>query len=210
MMTFDRRSNSRSRGSHLRRLPCQDVSVREVRWPRGARSGLWSSSLAACKTRPWSSSRTSGAAPPSGSTPCAETWNSSAMTAFRSRLRQAIAERPMNAHAFSSSPAGTVPTPMAADARKGPGGKRNSPTLRAVLPTLTTKSSHRQQNATGERVSLQQRVHLLPTPTATSYGTNRGGGAGRVGKVRPSLRSLVPTLTVRDNPPGQSEGGRWP
>jgi hypothetical protein len=30
----------------------------------------------------------------------------------------------------------------------------------------------------------------LPTPTASSYGSCRGGGAGRVGKWRPSLHSL--------------------
>ncbi len=110
----------------------------------------------------------------------------------------------MSAHAFSSWGAGKLPTPVVADARKGPNSdvRRNSPSLRMAvpaLPTLTTKSSHRQQDATGERVSLQQRVHLLPTPTANSYGTNRGGGAGRVGKVRPSLRGLVPTLTVKGN-----------
>jgi hypothetical protein len=32
---------------------------------------------------------------------------------------------------------------------------------------------------------------IFATPTATSYGTNRGGGAGRVGKVRPSLSTQV-------------------
>lgn len=31
----------------------------------------------------------------------------------------------------------------------------------------------------------------LPTPTAQSYGNNRGGSAGRVGKVRPSLSALL-------------------
>jgi len=31
---------------------------------------------------------------------------------------------------------------------------------------------------------------LLPTPTASSYGSCRGGGMGRVGKWRPSLHSL--------------------
>jgi len=32
---------------------------------------------------------------------------------------------------------------------------------------------------------------LLPTPTATPYGTNQGGGAGRVGPVRASLDTLA-------------------
>ena len=32
---------------------------------------------------------------------------------------------------------------------------------------------------------------LLPTPTASSYGTNQGGGMGRTGKVRPSLQTMA-------------------
>jgi hypothetical protein len=32
---------------------------------------------------------------------------------------------------------------------------------------------------------------LLPTPTASSCGTNRGGGSGRIGKVRPSLNTMA-------------------
>ncbi len=35
---------------------------------------------------------------------------------------------------------------------------------------------------------------LLPTKSATSYGSNRGGAAGRTGKVRPSVESLVAML----------------
>jgi hypothetical protein len=57
---------------------------------------------------------------------------------------------------------------------------------------------------------------LLPTLTAQSYGTNRGGAAGRTGKVRESLQTiakrLLPTLTARDaKGPGamrKREGGR--
>lgn len=45
---------------------------------------------------------------------------------------------------------------------------------------------------------------LLPTPTASSYGTNQGGAAGRVGKVRMSLhtmvrRGLLATPTAKGN-----------
>jgi hypothetical protein len=53
---------------------------------------------------------------------------------------------------------------------------------------------------TGERAGSC----LLPTLSACSYGTNKGGAAGRVGKERPSLqtmakRGLLPTLTVKGN-----------
>jgi hypothetical protein len=45
---------------------------------------------------------------------------------------------------------------------------------------------------------------LLPTPTAQTYGSNRGGSAGRVGPIRYSLeamakRGLLPTPTVKGN-----------
>ncbi len=44
---------------------------------------------------------------------------------------------------------------------------------------------------------------FLPTLSASSYGTNQGGAAGREGKVRPSLQTMArknlwPTLTRRD------------
>jgi len=44
----------------------------------------------------------------------------------------------------------------------------------------------------------------LPTPSANSYGTNQGGAAGRVGKVRPSLETMArhvmwPTLIASDH-----------
>jgi len=41
------------------------------------------------------------------------------------------------------------------------------------------------------RLSLVGKVRLLPALTATSYGSNRGGAAGRTGKVRYSLPALI-------------------
>jgi hypothetical protein len=39
----------------------------------------------------------------------------------------------------------------------------------------------------------------LPTPTAKTYGYNKGGAAGRVGRERPSIETLcLPTPTARD------------
>lgn len=59
---------------------------------------------------------------------------------------------------------------------------------------------------------------LLPIPSASSYGTNRGGAAGRVGTERPSLqtmarRGLLPTPVasananrMRSRPPSHENG----
>ena len=57
---------------------------------------------------------------------------------------------------------------------------------------------------------------LLPTLTASSYGTNKGGAAGRSGPVRPSLQTMaltgmLSTLTARDAKgpaPKHTKGGR--
>ena len=55
---------------------------------------------------------------------------------------------------------------------------------------------------------------LLPTPSATSYGTNQGGGMGRVGPVRPSLQTMAkqglwPTPNSRDwKDSGPTQGNR--
>jgi hypothetical protein len=51
---------------------------------------------------------------------------------------------------------------------------------------------------------------LLPTPSAVSYGTNQGGGMGRIGPVRPSLETMArhalwPTPQAHDVHPGRAE-----
>jgi len=64
----------------------------------------------------------------------------------------------------------------------------------------------------GEYLARLKSAHLtsenesisLPTPSATSYGSNQGGAAGRTGKVRHSLESMAkhnlwPTPTAQDN-----------
>lgn len=61
------------------------------------------------------------------------------------------------------------------------------------------------------RGTLAKGSGLLPTLTAQSYGNNRGGAAGRTGKVRHSLESLarhglLPTLTASRRSGLQSHG----
>lgn len=60
-------------------------------------------------------------------------------------------------------------------------------------------------------ITLEIDGSFLPTPTASSYGTNQGGGAGRVGKARPSLETMArlnlwptPTVCGNYNQPGAS------
>jgi hypothetical protein len=58
------------------------------------------------------------------------------------------------------------------------------------------------------------RAERFPTPTASDYGTNVGGGQGRIGPVRPSLKTIArwntwPTPQRRDGTPRGSQGKRF-
>lgn len=103
---------------------------------------------------------------------------------------------------------GLLPTPLAADASKGT--RQRGTAIRgeqrlmlAMLPTPTTAGNE------NSRSMLKWAAHrrlkdllgrMLPTPTAQLYGSNRGGAAGRVGKVRPSLDSMTggPWISLRE------------
>jgi len=105
-----------------------------------------------------------------------------------------------------------LPTPRASDANRGAAAPsemaRNSPSLpalmhNAMLPTPTTAGNENSRSmlkwdAHRRLADLMGRV--LPTPTATLYGSNRGGAAGRVGKVRPSLEAMTggPWISFRE------------
>lgn len=57
---------------------------------------------------------------------------------------------------------------------------------------------------TSEPPTSENESGLLPTPAASSYGTNQGGGMGRTGPLRPSLesmarRNLWPTPRAEDS-----------
>lgn len=79
------------------------------------------------------------------------------------------------------------------------------------LPTPTVREDGRRGAPSTEtaakrweagRRNLDDALALLPTPSACSYGTNRGGAAGRTGAARPSLETLartLPTPTASDS-----------
>lgn len=71
----------------------------------------------------------------------------------------------------------------------------------ALLPTPTTLDGGAWVPPHGTGMNL--RAALLPTPTASEYGSNQGGGMGRVGPMRYSLegmarREMIPTPTASD------------
>ena len=77
-----------------------------------------------------------------------------------------------------------------------------------LLPSLTTGGLDGGSNS---RKAWKKRGGLLPTLSATSYGSNQGGGAGRVGPVRYSIeqmakRGMLPSLTASDHRYRQASG----
>lgn len=82
--------------------------------------------------------------------------------------------------------------------------RTNGAPLPAVLSMLPTPQGRDGADGRGQptaeraqarmdagRRNLDDALALLPTPSAVSYGSNRGGAAGRVGPVRHSLESLA-------------------
>lgn len=64
----------------------------------------------------------------------------------------------------------------------------------SYLPTPRANDAQKRGDfdATNPRNGLPGAVRLLwPTPTAQDYGSNQGGGAGRVGEKRPSLNTIA-------------------
>lgn len=67
---------------------------------------------------------------------------------------------------------GCLPTPLACDAKGSHGRGRGDGGPKLCLPRAFKEP-------------------LLPTPTANTYGSNQGGGAGRTGNKHPSLETLT-------------------
>lgn len=66
-----------------------------------------------------------------------------------------------------------------------------------------------------ERATLIGQAQGWPTPTATPYGSNRGGAAGRAGPVRPGLSGLArsadtPSTTSCSESTGAPTARAWP
>jgi len=90
--------------------------------------------------------------------------------------------------------------------------EKSSKTWKALVTQRRGEYSARLKSA---RLTRESESTSLPTPSATQYGSNQGGAAGRTGKVRHSLESMAkhnlwPTPTASDSQggPRQSDGKR--
>lgn len=137
------------------------------------------------------------------------------MAAYRRRCRRRMLELLTLEHASSSSRA-VLPTLTVCGNHNRAGASPTSgdgivtALRRMPLPTLVAGDAERASEA-NMRGNPTLRGALLPTLTAESYGSNRGGSAGREGQPdRPSLETLakrLPTLTASSADRGKAARG---
>lgn len=97
------------------------------------------------------------------------------------------------------SQAAKWPTPGASDAKSPKTFAGGNPSLTTRAKNLATHSDSPSEIDGSSQPT--EPCKQWPTPSATSYGTNQGGAAGRTGPVRPSLDTLAKnwaTPTSRD------------
>lgn len=132
----------------------------------------------------------------------------------RSRSGDRSGELLLGGIALAAAEGKLLPTPIASDSEGGPralperrthSGPDFSPRLRdvasALLPTPVTDPV----SGNGHARNLGKEVNLLPTPTATPYGSNQSPSPGAA--VRPSLDAVSRTLAGGGSTPTRSPGG---
>jgi hypothetical protein len=187
---------SSAEDSPVRTFPSQE---RELAWQASAAAYGRSSPVLLASydpdTRSW---KTSQLCLVEGLQTFSETWPRSGM------MRSGIAYRlPQLVRLTDATAFGLLPTPHGAGGGgSSRGGDRYGeiPTLQGMAraglwPTPISADAGEGRGAPlkykGGNLSLTGAVRLLPTPSAVSYGTNQGGGMGRVGPVRPSLQTMA-------------------
>jgi len=121
-------------------------------------------------SRAGASSKMSLAEQVDGLIPSCKDWQSLDMRRYRSRCQRSLSELRTCVDGSFSSPDELLPTATA------------TATANQLSPSMAKSWGCRR---------LQELAGLLPTPSASSYGTQRGGAAGRVGKERPSLSTMA-------------------
>lgn len=118
------------------------------------------------------------------------------LAASDSELRLARYALQMSEHLTEGSESSFWPTAQARDWKGPPGVNVNRSNLaREAALWPTPRASDGTKGGPGQRGSkgdlMLPSLVLWPTPSAVSYGSNKGGAAGRVGETRHSLESLA-------------------
>ena len=141
----------------------------------GPVSGSNSAESSASSSLKVSSLKTSRAGSADGCVRCGTICTLSATERAPSRFLPPTSGLPIFESASSSSPWAT-------------------PAARSPWPTPSVCGNYNRAGASptsGDGLETAVKVSAWPTPSASSYGSNRGGAAGRVGPERPSLETLA-------------------
>jgi hypothetical protein len=151
----------------------------------------------------------SAASSSSRDTPCLpSTWYAEDSLARMSRAQaRALASAVLEAAFGASSPESSANSPRPGSSLKTSRRARRGGSM-PFVPNWNDSATKRYRSRLARLLAaLPIAAHAfsslgheaLPTLSACSYGSNRGGGAGRVGPERPSLERLLPTLTIAGN-----------
>jgi len=144
--------------------------------------------------------------------PDTQSWRTSALSLFEGSIPYSgalprsgtmrsgrIYAPPMSERRTEGKGFGLWPTPRAQD-REGlqAGMRRDSPGLGVVVRMFPTpRLSDAERGGRGDLLTVvrgKPNAHsgpMFPTPSATEYGTNQGGGMGRTGPICPSLGTMA-------------------
>lgn len=147
----------------------QELEKAKVSTESEAVSGTSSDEWWKTYDRHWWSSKTWQAVKNAGCPSCGGTCVSSDTKRIRLRSGPVTSEFPIDAHASS-----LWPTATASDANASGAAGYSTDSGRHSGTTLTDAA-----------------VRLFPTPSASSYGSNRGGANGRTGPVRESFETMA-------------------
>ena len=132
-------------------------------------------------------------------------------SAAGSLVRMSAAQAKAQASPELSQDSGDTSPESSAKSTRGSLSSKTSPVVNAdgcqrcveICTCLaTTPLPMRFLRTTSERYTCGEGSSLLPTPSASSYGSNRGGAKGRTGKVRYSLAALASRGQLAIHPRG--------
>lgn len=160
------------------------------------------------RTRPWIARLSGTISRPSTAARGVVSWISSLRASRASPTPSPAAAKATTTRELSgriSSASSRSVSPPASSLRTSPGFSR-SPGLDfgesfEAWASSGLRHTTRRPRTTAPRTTDTGSFSSLPTPSASSYGYNQGGAAGRTGHQRPLLRTLVkglPSPTARD------------
>lgn len=169
------------------------------------------------KTRPWIARLSGTISQPSMASACADAWTSCLRASRASRTASPVRRKVTLTNELcgrTSSESSTSPSQLSFSSRTSPRSESTSSPSGDDFETWVSsglRHSYRPPQSPARRISESDSLPLLPTPSASTYGSNKGGAAGRTGPAWPGLEQMVrsiPTPLASDSRGSPGSGKR--